>query len=298
MSKSKVRIVEVGPRDGLQNEKIILSLAQKFELIQALQNANIKNIEIASFVSPQWVPQMQESKEIVQKVLKQKNASKFMYSALVPNEKGMHDAIASGISEIAIFASATESFSKKNINCSIEESFARFAPVVALAKKHKIKIRAYLSVCFVCPYEGKTPEKKVIQLTKKLLDLGAYEVSIGDTIGHANPKHVKSLVSKLVKNFGAKKIAMHFHDTRGMALANILQSLSLGIRSFDASVGGLGGCPYAKGASGNVATEDVVHMLHEMGFDTGIHLANLLQATAWIEGIMSRKMLSKLSKSY
>lgn len=299
MSK-QIRIVEVGLRDGLQNEKMQFSLKQKAELFERVVKAGEKNIELGSFVSPKWIPQMADSMELIQSEMKKMRAGNFpkglVPSALVPNLHGMEDAIRSGIPEVAIFAACSESFSQKNINCSIDESFERFIPVMKLAKKHKLKVRGYLSVCFACPYEGPTPMKKVVELTKRMLKLGVYEVSIGDTIGVANPVHTEKLIKMLSKIAPKKKLAMHFHDTRGMALANILASLKLGITIFDASVGGLGGCPYAKGATGNVATEDVVNMLHEMGYQTGIDLKHLVQTAKWLELVLGRPVPSKLSR--
>lgn len=299
MSK-KVRIIEVGPRDGLQNESQVFTFEQRLSFVNQLAAANLQEIEVASFVSPKWIPQMAGSLELVQALraeqTSKKISDKIRFSALVPNEKGMESALTSGVKEIAIFAACSESFSQKNINCSIEESFARFAPVIKLARKNKIRVRGYLSVCFGCPYEGAVNEKIVVKNAKRMLAMGAYEVSIGDTIGVANPKQVQSMVRALKKAVGAKKFALHLHDTRGMALANIACAVEMGVRAFDSSVGGLGGCPYAAGASGNVATEDVVHMLHQMGYATGVDLLALCQTARWLGGELKKELPAKISK--
>lgn len=282
----QVHIVEMGLRDGLQNEQTLLSSAIRVELLKKLVSAGLQRIEIGSFVSPKWVPQMAGTSEIVSQALKlQKEkvvSKKAEFSVLVPNEQGMLDAIASGVKEVAIFTAASESFSKKNINCTIEESFERFAPVMLLAKKNKIKVRGYISTCFGCPFEGKVSEAKVIKIAKKLSDLGCYEISIGDTIGVAVPSQVTSLIKNLKKVVKLKKVAMHFHDTRGTALANVLTAYNLGINTFDSSIGGLGGCPYAPGAQGNVSTEDVVYMFQGMGVKTGIKLDKLVEMNSWL----------------
>lgn len=295
---AKVQIVEMGLRDGLQNEKITLSIEQRAELARQLSAAGEKKIELGAFVRPDWVPQMAGSAEVIravqQMVESKKISNKIQFSALVPNEKGMMAALDSKVKEIAIFASCTESFSQKNINCSIEESFQRFAPVLALAKKNKIKVRAYLSVCFGCPYEGKVDERRVVELAKRMHKLGAYEISIGDTIGIAHPGQVKSLFQKLKKVVPVKKLAGHFHDTRGTALVNILTSYQLGVRVFDTSIGGLGGCPYAPGAAGNVATEDVVYMFEGMNVKTGLNFKSLIETHKWLAKVMDKKLPSRL----
>ena len=291
----KVRIVEVGLRDGLQNEKEAFSLKQKLELFQRLVKSGLNNIEVGAFVSPKWVPQMADTDKLLKKIRPQVFKTKNL-SVLVPNETGMRKALSFPVKEVAIFAACSETFSKKNINATIEESFYRFEQVALIAKKHKIKVRGYLSTCFACPYEGKVEISKVVKLSQKLLDMGAYEVSIGDTIGVANPLHTEKLIKALLKKISPKKIAMHFHDTKGMALANISKSLDLGVRSFDASIGGLGGCPYAKGASGNVATEDVVYMLSEMGYSCGVDLNELIKSSKWLQSQLTKTLPSKLSK--
>lgn len=298
---SQVRIVEVGLRDGLQNEKINVSIEHRIELAHDLIAAGTRILEIGAFVSPKWVPQMAGSKEIVIKLRGEQKSKKIgkniQMTALVPNEQGMLDAITTDCKEVAIFAACSESFSKKNINCSIDESFERFIPVMKLAKKHKIKVRGYLSVCFGCPFEGKVSEKKVIELTKRMLALGVYEVSIGDTIGIAHAGQVQSLFKKLKKVVPAKKLAGHFHDTRGQALTNIKVAYDLGIRVFDTSLGGLGGCPYAPGATGNVATEDVVYMFHGMGVKTGLNLEKLIRANQKFTPYVGHELPSKVAKA-
>lgn len=298
--KKSVVIVEMGLRDGLQNEKTVLDANTRIEFARRLIDAGVKRAEIAAFVSPQWVPQMAGTKEIVAKafdLVKSKQVSKKVeFSALVPNERGMQDAIESGIKEVAIFAACSESFSLKNINCSIDESFKRFEPVMALAKKHKIKVRGYLSTCFGCPFEGKVPEAKVIKLAKRMHQLGVYEISIGDTIGVANAGQVESLFKKLKKVVPVKKLAGHFHDTRGQALANILAAYKQGVTIFDTSLGGLGGCPYAPGATGNVATEDVVYMFHGMGIRTGLNLEKLIDLNPWVTEKIQHSLPSKVGR--
>lgn len=294
MSK-KVQIVEVGPRDGLQNEARKLSHEQRVAFVQHLAKSGLRRLEVGAFVSPKWVPQMEGSAEVIQELYRRRGEfpKEVRFAALVPNVKGMEDALRTPIEEVAIFAASSESFSKKNINCSIEESFQRFVEVAAMAKKNKRRLRAYLSVAFGCPYEGVVPEKRVLDLILRLIKLGAYEVSVGDTIGIANPNQVESLIRKIKRRVPLKKIAMHFHDTRGTALANVLVSLKAGVRTFDSSFGGLGGCPYAKGASGNLATEDLVYMLHGMGFKTGVDLSRLLTYAPAVQAAVGHKLPSR-----
>lgn len=289
---AKIQIVEVGPRDGLQNEKTKISLSDRASMIQQLVAAGLSRIEVGAFVSSHWVPQMEGSGELIQQLAPFPKSARF--SALVPNPKGMDLALQTPIQEVAVFGACSESFSKKNINCTIDESFERFASVIQMAKRSKIKVRGYLSTAFGCPYEGQVPEKKVIQLIQRMLKLGVYEVSVGDTIGVATPKQVRSVLRKLKRIVPLKKIAMHMHDTRGTALANVLASLEEGVSVFDSSVGGLGGCPYAKGASGNLATEDLVYMLHGMGFKTGIELDKLIQMKPFLEGKIGRALPSRV----
>ncbi|XGC80569.1 hydroxymethylglutaryl-CoA lyase [Bdellovibrio bacteriovorus] len=298
--KNVVTIVEMGLRDGLQNEKTVLDAETRVEIARRLTNAGVKRLEVGAFVSPKWVPQMAGTAEIVAQtfaLVKQGAIPKRTeFSVLVPNEKGMLDAIASGVKEVAIFAACSESFSLKNINCSIDESFKRFEPVMALAKKHKIKVRGYLSTCFGCPFEGKVSEAKVIKLAQRMNKLGVYEISIGDTIGVANAGQVESMFKKLKKVVPVKKLAGHFHDTRGQALANILAAYKLGVKIFDTSLGGLGGCPYAPGATGNVATEDVVYMFHGMGIKTGLDLNKLVDLNPMVAEKIQHPLPSKVGK--
>lgn len=300
MAAKKVTIVEMALRDGLQNEKIVLPTDTRLEILKRLLEIGSRRIEVGAFVSPQWVPQMAGSMEITQAAMKMQKDKKTPkgteFSVLVPNEKGMMMAIESGVKEVAIFAAASESFSKKNINCSIDESFERFKPVMALAKKHKIKVRGYLSTCFGCPFEGKVSEAKVVQLAKRLHQLGCYEISIGDTIGVANPMQVQSVFKKLKKAVPVKKLAAHFHDTRGTAIANILEAYQLGVTVFDASMGGLGGCPYAPGAAGNVSTEDVAYMFQGMGVKTGLDIEKMVSIYPWLTEKIQHPLSTKVGK--
>ncbi|MBY0553101.1 hydroxymethylglutaryl-CoA lyase [bacterium] len=293
-----VKIVEVGLRDGLQNETTQLSVEQRYDLYDKLVRAGVKNIEIGAFVSPKWVPQMALTAELCAMVLPEgeKVKSKVQATVLVPNEQGMLQAIEAGVKEVAIFAACSESFSQKNINCSIDESFERFVPVMKLAKEFKIKVRGYLSTCFGCPFEGKVSEAKVVSLVKKMHKLGCYEISVGDTIGVANAAQVESLFKKLKKVVPVNKLAGHFHDTRGQALANILAAYNVGIRTFDSSIGGLGGCPYAPGAAGNVATEDVIYMFDGMKVKTGLKLDQLIDTHRWLQPLMDHQLSSKVGR--
>jgi hydroxymethylglutaryl-CoA lyase len=299
--KEKITLVEMGLRDGLQNEKVLLSTSDRLELLKKLVEAGARRIEVGSFVSPAWVPQMAGSLEVTSQALQLQAEKKLgrnvELSVLVPNEKGMLRALESGVKEIAIFAASSESFSKKNTNCTIEQSFERFVPVLALAKKHKLRIRGYLSTCFGCPFEGKVPEAKVVKLALRLYRLGCYEISIGDTIGVATPAQVESLFGKLIKVIPARKLAAHFHDTRGQALANVLASYKLGIQVFDTSIGGLGGCPYAPGSAGNVSTEDVVYMFEGMGVKTGLKLENLVAMNPWLTEKIGHPLQTKVGKA-
>ncbi|KHD88659.1 MAG: hydroxymethylglutaryl-CoA lyase [Bdellovibrio sp. ArHS] len=298
--KKSVVIVEMGLRDGLQNEKNVLDSDTRVEFAKRLIEAGTKRVEIGAFVSAKWVPQMAGTAEVIAKthslVKSGAISKKIEFSVLVPNERGMQDAIESGVKEVAIFAACSESFSLKNINCTIDESFKRFEPVMALAKKHKIKVRGYLSTCFGCPFEGKVPEARVLKLAQRMHKLGVYEISIGDTIGVADVGQVESLFKKLKKVVPVKKLAGHFHDTRGQALANILAAYKLGVNVFDASLGGLGGCPYAPGATGNVATEDVVYMFHGMGVKTGLNLDKLIQMNSWVAEKIRHPLPAKVGK--
>lgn len=268
-----VRIVEVGPRDGLQNEPGVISTDIKLQLIDKLADAGVRYIESASFVSPKWVPQMGDAKEIMTAVKRKPGVT---YAALTPNVKGLETALAAGVEEVAVFGAASEAFSQKNINCSIAESLERFAPVMELAKANNIKVRGYVSCVLGCPYDGEIAPEKVAEVAKALYDMGCYEISLGDTVGVGTPHKAKAMIREVAKVVPVEKLAAHFHDTYGQALANIYAVLEEGVAVVDSSVGGLGGCPYAKGASGNVATEDVVYMLQGLGIETGIDLNKLV----------------------
>ncbi len=274
-----VRIVEVGPRDGLQNEKVTIPTEAKIAYITSLADAGLRTIEAGAFVSPKWVPQMADTAEVYRDIPKDPGVD---YPVLVPNEKGLVRAIEAGVKSIAIFTAASESFNKRNINMSIDESFANYAPVAARARAEGLRVRGYVSTAFGCPYEGDVPAEKVLEVVARLLDLGCYEVSVGDTIGVGTPMQVQGVIGVLLQVVPASKLAMHFHDTRGTALANTLAALEMNITTFDASSGGLGGCPYAPGASGNLATEDLVYMLDRMGIDTGVDMNRLVKASSII----------------
>lgn len=285
-----VKIVEVGPRDGLQNESVLVSTADKTTFITKLLKAGLENIEITSFVNPKAVPQMKDSSKIYES-LKEEN-EKFNFSALVPNLKGMELALNAGAKEIAVFSATSESFNKKNINATNNESFKRIEDLLKIAPS-TLKIRGYVSTAFGCPYEGVTEIKSIVEATKKLLDLGCYEVSLGDTIGAANPSLVKKFLAVLKAEFDFKKIALHFHDTRAMGIANVYQGLESGIRTFDSSAAGLGGCPFANGATGNIATEDLSYLLESEGFKTGVDQALLHEASKFILDKLSKSPMSK-----
>jgi len=289
-----VSIVEVGPRDGLQNEKTPLQADDKIELVNALSETGLKRIEAASFVSPKWVPQMASSGEVLSKITRQ---SGIVYSALTPNMRGFEDALAANADEVAIFGAASESFSQKNINCSIEQSIERFSPVIAAAKSAGIPVRGYVSCVVACPYEGEISPQAVLELSKELLSLGCYEISLGDTIGVGTPKKTARLLSLLLSQIPANQLALHMHDTYGQALANVLIGLQQGISTFDASVAGLGGCPYAKGASGNLATEDLVYMLSNMDIDCGVDLNKLINVGHAISAKLNRQNGAKSGKA-
>ena len=288
----RVRIVEVGPRDGLQNEAAQISTATKIAFIRALADAGLRQIEATSFVSPRAIPQLSDAAAVARQLPPVPGVT---YSALVPNEKGLERAIESGIKRIAVFTAASESFTKKNINMTIEESLATFEPVIAKALTGGMSVRGYLSTCFVCPYEGDIAREKIRELTQRLLDMGVDEVAISDTIGSASPQQVQDTVEFVLAKTSREKIALHFHDTYGMALANVMVGLQLGITTFDASAGGLGGCPYAPGASGNLATEDLVYMLDRMGIETSVDLKKLTEASDLIESAIERPTRSRVA---
>lgn len=275
----RVKIVEVGPRDGLQSEEQILDLETRIEFINLLTATGLQVIEVGSFVSPKWVPQMENSATVFQRIEKK---SQIEYPMLVPNIQGLKDAIEVGVQEIAVFISASETFSQKNINCSISESIERYTEVLEQAKLHRIKVRGYISCVLGCPYEGEVPVENVVRLAEKLHHMGCFEISLGDTIGIGTPNKTENLINKTLEVLPVTSCAVHFHDTYGQALANCLTALSLGIHIFDASVAGLGGCPYAKGAAGNLATEDILFMLEGMEIKTGINLEKLSQASDYI----------------
>ncbi|ABG41437.1 hydroxymethylglutaryl-CoA lyase [Paraglaciecola sp. T6c] len=292
---SKVKIVEVGPRDGLQNEKASIDLVTKVTLIEALAKSGLSMIETGSFVSPKWVPQMADSAQVFAAINRQDTV---IYSALTPNLTGFEAALEAGADEVAIFGSASESFSQKNINCSIAESLARFEPVIAAAKAKNIKVRGYVSCVLGCPYEGEIAPANVASVAKTLFEMGCYEISLGDTIGVGTPIATQIMLNAVLDVVPLCAVAVHFHDTYGQALANILVALQLGINVVDSAVAGLGGCPYAKGASGNVATEDVVYMLHGMGIATGIDLSMLAKAGQDVCTKLGINSVSKVANVY
>ena len=292
--KSSVRIVDVGPRDGLQNEPKEVPTAVKIELIERLADAGLPAVEATAFVSPKWVPQMADHTEVLERVRRRPGVD---YPVLAPNLKGFESARAAGATEVAVFAAASEAFSKKNINCSIAESLERFRPVTEAAKAANIKVRGYVSCVLGCPYEGEIAPDRVADVAKALYEMGCYEVSLGDTIGTGTPAKTKAMIQACAAQVPMEKLAGHYHDTYGQALANIYASLELGVGTFDASIAGLGGCPYAAGASGNVATEDVVYMLHGVGLRTGIDLERLVDIGQWISGVLQRDYGSKAGKA-
>ena len=288
----RVRIVEVGPRDGLQNEKQIVSTDTKVELIARLGAAGLPAIEATSFVSPKWVPQMGDNAEVIARIARLPGVN---YPVLTPNLKGFEAALAAGAKEVAVFGAASESFSQKNINCSIAESLDRFVPVVEAARAAGVRVRGYVSCVLGCPYEGEVAPEAVAGVAATLFDMGCYEVSLGDTIGTGTPGKTRRMLDAVARRVPIDKLAGHYHDTYGQALVNIYASLQAGVATFDASVAGLGGCPYAAGASGNVATEDVVYMLDGLGVETGIRLDALVETSAWICERLGRSNGSKVS---
>lgn len=291
---SKVKIVEVGPRDGLQNEKETIPAAVKIELVDRLTDAGFVNIEAASFVSPKWVPQMAGAEEVMSRVPRVQGVR---YGALVPNMKGLDAALAAGCDEVAVFGAASESFSQRNINCSIRESLERFRPVAEEAKRHGLRVRGYVSCVLGCPYEGPIAPSKVADVARQLQEMGCDEISLGDTIGRGTPRSTRLMLEACLRHIPAEHLAGHYHDTFGMAIANVAASLDLGLRSFDSSVSGLGGCPYAPGASGNVATEDIVYLLHGLGYVTGIDLQRLIGAGVFIGAELGRESASRVARA-
>ncbi|NHR06570.1 hydroxymethylglutaryl-CoA lyase [Chromobacterium haemolyticum] len=291
----QVKIVEVGPRDGLQNEKQALSTAVKLELIRRLAASGLRSIEAGAFVSPKWVPQMAGSAEVLTGLDLAGPAS---YPVLVPNEQGLDAALEAGAREIAVFGAASESFSRRNINASIAESLQRFLPVMARAQAAGVPVRGYVSCVVGCPYEGRIAPAKVAEVAARLLDMGCYEISLGDTIGVGTPSSVLAMLEAVSKTVPMSQLAGHFHDTYGMAISNIHACLRAGMMTFDSSVAGLGGCPYAQGASGNVATEDVVYLLHGEGYDTGVDLAALVDTAWFIADALGKPPASKLAYAF
>jgi hydroxymethylglutaryl-CoA lyase len=289
-----VRIVEVGPRDGLQNEPGQVPTAVKLELIERLADAGLPAVEATAFVSPKWIPQMADHAEVMQRLRRKPGVS---YPVLTPNLKGFEAARAAGATEVAVFGAASEAFSKKNINCSIDESLERFRPVVLAAGQSGMKVRGYVSCVVGCPYEGPIAPERVAHVAAALFDMGCYEVSLGDTIGVGTPGKTRAMIEACARRVPMDKLAGHYHDTYGQALANIYASLEAGVRTFDASVAGLGGCPYAAGASGNVATEDVLYMLDGLGMKTGVDFDKVVDTGEWISAFLGKPIASKVARA-
>ncbi len=288
--QNSIRIVEVGPRDGLQNEKQVVDVSIKVELVERLAAAGCKIVEAGAFVSPKWVPQMAASDEVMAKIKRLPGVS---YPVLTPNLKGYEGARAAKADMVAVFGAASESFSQKNINCSIAESIERFAPVVDAAKADGVRVRGYVSCVLGCPYEGKIPLSNVVHVSKALYDMGCFEISLGDTIGVGTHDEARAMIRAVAGEVPVSALAGHYHDTYGQALSNIWASIEEGVRVFDSSVSGLGGCPYARGASGNVASEDVIYSLHGSGFETGVDLDAMVGISVWISGALGRRPGSK-----
>ena len=289
-----VKLVEVGPRDGLQNEAMPVSLADKVALIDSLAATGLAVIETGSFVSPKWVPQMADTAQVMAAITRRSGVS---YPVLTPNLQGLDAALAAGAEEVAVFAAASETFSAKNINCSIAESLDRFAPLMDKARAHGLKVRGYVSCVLGCPYEGAIAPQAVAQVAARLAQMGCYEISLGDTVGVGTPVKAQAMIAAVTAHLPVAMLAAHFHDTYGQALANLLAVLELGVAVVDSSVAGLGGCPYAKGAAGNVASEDVLYMLDGMGIETGIDLDKLVQAGNFISGVLGRPSGSKVARA-
>jgi hydroxymethylglutaryl-CoA lyase len=290
----QVKLVEVGPRDGLQNESTPVSAAVKIELIHRLQDAGLASIEATAFVSPKWVPQMADNTEVMAGIRRAPGVS---YPVLVPNRKGLDAAIAAGAEEVVVFGAATESFSKRNTNCSIAEGLARFSEVCAAALAHGLKVRGDVSVCLGCPYEGDVSPQAVVRVARELDQMGCYEITICDTIGTGTPGRARAAFEAVARHIPVERLAGHFHDTYGQAVANVYAALECGVANFDASVAGLGGCPYAKGATGNVATEDVLYMLDGLGIETGVDLGRLIAAGDYICSVLGRPTHSKAARA-
>ena len=290
-----VRIVEVGPRDGLQNEKALIATADKIDLIDRLSQTGLRSIEATSFVSPKWIPQLADAAEVFTGITR---APGIAYPVLVPNEKGYERAREAGAQEVAVFTAASEAFTRKNINAGIDESIERFMPVLERARADGVKVRGYVSTVLGCPYQGEVPLADVVRVAAKLHALGCYEVSLGDTIGVGTPHKARAMLKAVASEVPLSALAVHFHDTYGQALANILACLEEGVAVVDSAVSGTGGCPYAKGASGNVASEDVVYLLHGLGIDTGIDLARLSETGLWLSGLLGRETGSKVARAW
>ncbi|SDY89172.1 hydroxymethylglutaryl-CoA lyase [Lysobacter sp. yr284] len=291
---ASVRIVEVGPRDGLQNEKTHIATADKIALIDRLSATGLRSIEATSFVSPKWVPQLADAAEVFAGIARRPGVH---YPVLVPNEQGYERARAVGVEEIAVFTAASEAFNRKNINASIDESLARFAPVMARAKADGVAVRGYVSTVLGCPYQGAVPVADVVRVARALFDMGCYEISLGDTIGVGTPGKARAMFKAVAAEVPLAALAVHFHDTYGQALANILACLEEGVAVVDSAVSGTGGCPYAKGASGNVASEDVVYMLHGLGVSTGVDMDALADTGRWLAALLGRETGSKVGKA-
>lgn len=289
-----VTIVEVGPRDGLQNESAQIPTADKIAFINRLSDSGLREIEVSAFVSPKWIPQLADAGDVFTGITRRPHVR---YSALVPNLAGLERAIAAGVTEVAIFAAASETFSRKNTNRGIDESFGTYKEVTDAAIAAGLRVRGYLSTAFGCPFEGPVPIDAVVELTSRLLDLGVYEVAVSDTIGTAHPGQVQRVLSQLVVPLPSTRIALHFHDTRGMALANVLTALDYGIATFDASAGGLGGCPYAPGSSGNLATEDLVYMLDGLAIDTGVKIDRVSDAALAVAPLLTHGLSSRYTQA-
>ncbi len=294
MMPTRVTLVEVGPRDGLQNEAAPVAAAQKIELVERLQSAGCREIEVTSFVSPKWVPQMADNTQVMAGITRRPGVR---YSVLTPNMQGLEAALASKPDEIVVFGAASEAFSQRNINCSIEESVERFRPVAAAARAAGIKVRAAVSCALGCPYQGEVSPDEVERVVRLMKDIGVHHCGIADTIGVGTPRRTQLVMERAAKHFPLAELSGHFHDTYGQALANIYACLEMGVATFDTSVAGLGGCPYAKGATGNVASEDVVFMLHGLDIDTGIDLDALVDAGAYISGVIGRAPVSRAGKA-
>jgi len=293
---ASVSLYEVGPRDGLQNEVTVLPAERKVELIEGLVDAGIRRIEMTSFVNPRWIPALADHTEVATRVRRREGVS---YSALVPNMRGLDSASRAGVEEVAVFMAASQTHNRKNINKSTEEALATYREVVREARARGMRIRGYVSCVYGCPYEGSVPIEQVLEVGGALLEMGVYELSLGDTIGVGTPRQVEHVMCSLLSaGIGLEQLAVHFHDTRGTALANITVSLQYGVRTIDSAIGGLGGCPYAPGASGNVATEDVVYMLHGMGVETGVDLDQLVGIAARLTGLLARELPSKYLKAH